>query len=83
MIQAPSLYSPRRHLGCARERCNVVLINVGARDISPPMNSATRLLSPVQVIKESLHRRRAPHFVTELAQRIERELGARALDTPG
>ena len=83
MIQAPSLYSPRRHLSRARERRNIVLRKMRELGYLSASELREALASPVQVIKESLHRRRAPHFVTELAQRIERDLGAEALHTPG
>jgi penicillin-binding protein 1B len=83
IIQAPSLYSPRRHPVRTRERRNVVLRKM--RELGYLSSSELRdaLATPVQVIKESLHKRRAPHFVTELSQRIEQELGAEALHTPG
>jgi len=83
MIQAPSLYSPRRHITRARSRRDTVLRKMRELEYLSATELRGALAEPIQVMKESLHRRRAPHFVTELAQHIEKDLGPEALREPG
>ncbi len=70
MIQAPSLYSPRRHPERAKARRAVVLKKMRERGYITEKQLRLALNSPLNIIKERFHQRRAPHFVTEVSNSL-------------
>lgn len=83
MIQAPSSYSPRRHSAKAQERRGVVLSKMRELGFITNAQFEAADLEPVNVIKENLHRRRAPHFVMAVQKSLTESLNMEAATLQG
>jgi penicillin-binding protein 1B len=68
IIQAPSAYSPRRHLKLALERRDVVLKTMREADFITDTELDKALKEKIQVVKQFHHQRIAPYFVASVTQ---------------
>lgn len=83
IIQAPSLFSPRRHPERAIKRRNLVLQRMQQGGYISDSEYRTALKSKLLVTREAQHKREAPYFVAALRQKIAEHLGEDSALTHG
>ncbi|MBX7137260.1 MAG: PBP1A family penicillin-binding protein [Oligoflexia bacterium] len=83
MIKAPSLLSPRKHFKRALERAALVLNKLRELNLISEKQLQSALLEKPQVIKETLHARTAPHYITALSTALEDSLNLEAASFSG
>lgn len=83
IIKAPSYYSPRRHAKRALKRRNLVLARMRELGFisSDELNQAQP--AKLEVIQETLHQRKAPHFFMALQQNLSSSLNLEAAAVQG
>ncbi|MBX7145413.1 MAG: PBP1A family penicillin-binding protein [Oligoflexia bacterium] len=83
IIQAPSLYSPRRHPDRAIKRRNLVLQRMEEEGFIKTADLRAALHTKLNIVKEPAHRREAPHFIAALRKELSERLGDDAALTQG